>query len=130
MRRLLLPAAVIVTAVALSSAGGAIPARDLVIAHGTAKGRHALATTVADSGAHTKFTLRVTAVPNQRVRAGWVARCDRVNLGSGRDAQDYSARTPLTRKLRALPWPGSPCKIAVDATLTKSGRVTVELLAQ
>jgi hypothetical protein len=129
MRRPSLAVAVAGTALALSASGGASPAKDVVLAHATAKGRHALATTVADAGAHAKLTLRVTAVPNQRVRAGWVVRCDRVNLGSGRDAQDYSARTPLTRKLRALPWPGPPCKIAVDATLTQSGRVTVELLA-
>ena len=115
-------------ACALAASAGAGTVDDAVVAHASAKGEHAMATLVADTGTHTKFTLRVTGSPNQPVKAGWTMRCDRPNLGSGRDAKDFRARTPLTRKLPALPWPGPPCRIAADATLTRSGRVTLQLL--
>jgi hypothetical protein len=108
----------------------------VVVAKRTASGQHASATASAEAGLHSTFFARVTAAPNQRVAGNWVVGC-RVGLNRSHDAGDVTGKTPLTvpiEPVQAESYGMGPnglgrCTIIALATLARSGRLTVEVLA-
>jgi hypothetical protein len=104
-----------------------VPPPERLVARQTASGPHASATASADGGHDASFTVRVTAAPDQRVVGGWVVSC-RVGTSSSRDSRDFRGRTPLVAHTSPLAGQQG-CTVIATATLTRSGRVTVKLLA-
>jgi hypothetical protein len=103
---------------------------DRVIAKKSARGRQAMAVVVANtSGGYAHYSLRITASPNQRVRAGWARACTNGYPGP-RDAKTFVAKTPVTRKITDLDpmWRGWACKLEGDARLSGRGHVTIQLI--
>jgi|tagenome__1003787_1003787.scaffolds.fasta_scaffold19824259_2 hypothetical protein len=102
---------------------------DTVLAKRTAHGRKAMAVVVADTVGYRHFSVRITASPNQRVKAGWARACSNGYPGP-RDVKTFVAKTPVTRKVRDVDpmWQGWACKLEADATLTGRGHVTVQLI--
>jgi hypothetical protein len=122
------PAALVsASVVVLSGCGAAKKAeRPKVVARETASGRHASATASADALLYKHFSVAVTASPNQRVNGGWVVSC-KVSTASSREADNFSGRTPLAITVPAFT--DQRCTVIGVATLAKTGRVTVKVLA-
>ena len=127
-RRPLAFALALIAAAAVVAVAVANP-MDTVVAKKTAHGKKAQAVVVADNGGYRHYSVRITASPNQRVKAGWARACSNGYPGP-RDVKTFTAKTPVTRKVTDLEamWQGWPCKIEADATLTGRGHVTVQLL--
>ena len=124
---------------AAASAGGLMGAAahaqpvDVVVAHKSASGKHALAIALGKTVRVTRFAVRVTARPNQRVTEYWSYHC-RIGVTIGdRDADDFARKTPFTVSMRQ-PRMGNTnlyaCDLVGGAKLSRRGRVTVELLAR
>jgi hypothetical protein len=120
--------------VVLCGCGGkAAPPKAVVIDRGSAAGKKAAAEASGKAGRFETVSVRVRASPNQRVTGSWTVGC---RSGSGttssRDADNFSGRTPLTIPLRELSFQDLTleCLVVGDATLSGSGRVTVELLGR
>ena len=103
---------------------------DIVIGRKSASGRHAQAVPSADAGRYRRISVRVNAVPNQRVTGSWTVVCHVGGTGTSRGAEDFKGRTPLTVAVRpgALDY-GWVCTVVGAATLAGRGRITVELVA-
>ena len=91
---------------AAASAGGLMGAAahaqpvDVVVAHKSASGKHALAIALGKTVRITRFAVRVTARPNQRVTGYWSYHC-RIGVTIGdRDADDFARKTPFTVWMR------------------------------
>jgi hypothetical protein len=123
-------ATVIAASAALAAIALANP-MDKVIAKKSARGRQAMAVVVVDTAGNglTHYSLRITASPNQRVKAGWARACTNGYPGP-RDAKTFVAKTPVTRKIKDIDpmWYGWACKLEGDARLTGRGHVTVQLI--
>jgi hypothetical protein len=121
---------VIAATATLAAAALASPV-EKVIAKRSAQGRQAMAVVVVDTTGNgfTHYSLRITASPNQRVKAGWARACTNGYPGP-RDAKTFEAKTPVTRKVKDIDpmWYGWACKLEGDAKLTGRGHVTVQLL--
>jgi hypothetical protein len=98
----------------------------IVVARESASGKQASATASADAKLYKRFAVAVTASPNQRVSGGWVVSC-KVSTTSSREADNFSGRTPLSIPVRAFA--DKNCAVVALATLARSGRVTVKMLA-
>jgi hypothetical protein len=78
-----------------------------------------------------KLTLEVSAKPPQRVTASYVGSCFRANIGGLRAGDRKVGRTPLSMTLTLDTVDYSDfCNVTADATLSKKGRVTVQLVAR
>jgi hypothetical protein len=127
-------AAIFTAASAFTLMGAAAHAQpvDIVVAHKSAFGRHAQAIVLGETIRITKFAVRVTAKPNQRVRGSWSYHCHvGVTIGD-RDADNFARKTPFTVQMRS-PRLGTTlyaCNLVGSAQLSQRGRVTVELLAR
>jgi hypothetical protein len=114
-------------AVAASTAGGS---KDVVLVRKSATGRHAQVVPSAVAPRNAKISVRVGAVPNQRVSGYWTVACQYGANGSSRDAGDVRGRTPLTVPVRVAPyWPIGSCTVVGTVRLSGRGRITVELIA-
>ena len=109
----------------------------VVVAKKTTSGKHASATASTDAEQYGTFFAHVTAAPDQRVAGSRVIGCRGFNSLS-HDARDVKGKTPLTVRMQATQAesyemaPGSghgECTVIALATLTRSGRLTVEVLA-
>jgi hypothetical protein len=120
-------------AVALAGAAARAQPTDVVVGHKSAAGKHAQAIAFGDTFRVTKFAVRVTAKPNQRVTGYWSYHC---NLGvtiGDRDADDFARKTPFTQQMRQPRMGGASgytCQLVGGAKLSRRGRVTVQLLAR
>jgi hypothetical protein len=120
--------AVAAAAATLAAAAFANP-MDKVVAKRTAHGRKAMAVVVTDTLGYRHFSIRITASPNQRVKAGWARACSNGYPGP-RDAKTFVAKTPVTRKVADINpmWQAWACKLEADATLSGRGHVTIQLI--
>jgi hypothetical protein len=127
-RRSVAVAIALVSAAAVAAVAVANPT-DTVVAKKTARGKRAQAVVVADNGGFRHYSVRITASPNQKVKAGWARACSNGYPGP-RDVKTFTAKTPVTRKITDLEpmWQGWACKLEADAALTGKGHVTVQLL--
>ena len=122
-----------VAAAALAGAAARAQPVDVVVGHKTASGRHAQAIAFANTFRVTKFAVRVTATPNQRVTGFWGFHCNvGVSMGN-RDADDFARKTPFTQPMRK-PVMGAAtaytCQLVGSAKLSRRGRVTIQLIAR
>lgn len=104
-----------------------------MIDRGSAAGKKAVAEASGKAGRFETVSVRVHASPNQRVTGSWTVGCrSGSGTASSRDADTFSGRTPLTVPLRELSFQDLilECLVVGDATLSGSGRVTVELLGR
>ena len=103
-----------------------------VLGHKTAAGPHAEATAfVQDS--YVDHAVRVTATPNQRVSGSWTLSCSGGGAYGGtlgRDADDFSGRTPFVVATRPAPVAIPTCTFVGVGRLSRSGRVKVVLLGR
>ena len=124
----------VVALLAACGGGGKQQHAEVVIGRDTASGKHATASASADGGLRSRFSTRVTARPNQRVTGGWIISCRNGGLAS-RDAEDFRGRTPISVRMGTEQAEGShllagggKCDVIATASLTRAGRVTVEVL--
>src|SRR5438876_852956 len=87
------------------------------------EGEAAQAVPSADAGRYRRISVRVNAVPNQRVMGSWTVVCHVGGTGTSRGAEDFKGRTPLTVAVRpgALDY-GWVCTVVGAATLAGQGR--------
>lgn len=119
------------TIVALTAAGtvGATQTALRVIGRKSASGDFAIALASGRANKPTALYLRALARPNQGVDANWTLVCSK-GLGAGSKSGRFSARTPVTRRLRMPMARPNSCIVSGGAQLRRSGRVTVLLLKQ
>jgi hypothetical protein len=107
-------------------------ARSKVIAHGTNLKGGKIAYATAGTKAPRTLTAKVTAVPAQTVKIQYSITCTRTDTFSPAatsiQSDQFSAATPLTRKLK-MPF-ASPklCDVTVYSTLSKTGKQTLEII--
>jgi hypothetical protein len=103
-----------------------------VLGHKTAAGPHAEATaSVKDS--YVDHAVRITATPAQRVAGSWTLSCTGGGASGGmigRDADDFSGKTPLVVATRTAPVGQPTCTFVGVGRLSRSGRVKVVLLGR
>ena len=132
-------AAVLISVGLLCACGGKGSGRpaQVVLVKRTANGRHPSVTAATDAGPYSTFFARVIAKPSQRVSGSWVIGCRGFNSLS-HDAGDVKGRTPLTVQMktpeaesyRMAPGSGQgKCTVIAIGTLSRRGRVIVEILA-
>jgi hypothetical protein len=118
--------------VAVCGCGGkGAPPKAVVIARDSAAGKKAAAEASGNPGRFGTVSVRVRASPNQRVSGSWSVGCrSGSGTASSRDADNFSGRTPLTVQVGYTSFQdlSMECLVVGDATLSRSGRVTVELL--
>jgi hypothetical protein len=103
--------------------------KQVVVGRDSATGKRATAEATADVGVE-PVSLRVTATPSQRITGSWTIAC-RQGAAMARDADHFAGRTPLTVAMRPVEFSlAKKCTAIVDATLAKSGRLRVEILAE
>ena len=126
-------AAVVVIAMGVTVAL-ADPGNLTLVGSRSASGRKAHAVLVVPKlGSHRfkKVTMEVSATPPQRVSAGYVGSCVRGGIGGLRPSEQKSGRTPLSITLILDEYDYSDyCSITAEATLTKKGRVTVQVVGR
>lgn len=98
-----------------------------VVARKAAMGRHASVTASYDFSVLEDLSVHVEATPAQRIKGGWVVSCR--GEGTSRDSADFAGRVPLDVAVPfTMPTPTqSTCEFVAVATLSRSGRVRVEL---
>jgi hypothetical protein len=103
-----------------------------VLGQKTAAGPHAEATAfVKDS--YVAHAVRITATPAQRVSGSWTLSCTGGGVAGGtigRDADDFSGKTPLTVATRPAPVSQPTCTFVGVGRLSRSGRLKVVLLGR
>jgi hypothetical protein len=123
-----------VGALALCGCGGkSAPPKAVVIDRDSAAGKHAAAEASGKSGRFSTISVSVRATPNQPVTGSWSVGCrSGSGTASSRDADNFRGRTPLTVAVGYAHFRdvAMECLVVGDAALSRSGRVTVELLGR
>ena len=127
-------AAVFAATSAVTLVGAAAHAQpvDIVVGHKSASGTHAQAIALGETIRVTKFAVRVTAKPNQRVKGSLELSLPRRRDDRRPRRRQLCAKTPFTVQMRS-PRLGTTlyaCDLVGSARLSQRGRVTVELLAR
>jgi hypothetical protein len=99
---------------------------DRVLDRGSASGDFAIAQASGTQRGSGPVTLIVRSKPRQRVQATWVLVCTQGSGAGSRDGQ-FTARTPIRRRLRKPGRGSRDCIASANAQLNGSGRVTVIL---
>jgi hypothetical protein len=99
----------------------------VVLAQKSASGKNAQAFALAKMDKYEDLQIHVKAKPNQRVKAGYVMYCDAGGFVS-RGSRTVRGRTPLS--VPVVVDPNAECRVGGDATLSKRGRVTVQVLTR
>lgn len=117
------------TAVALV-VGGAIPSSARTsLKKKTARGDYAFAVVGANVNEPSALFVKVTAVPNQTVDVNWMTVCSK-GFGAGSRDGDFSAQTPVVRRVKMPYRSPDDCTFSAGAQLSGEGQsVTVQLLA-
>jgi len=106
--------------------------KTFVLGRAAAGGRRAAAEASATVSVAKGLRVRVTARPSQRVSGSWTIFCHAAAIGSARDADDFSGKTPLTVTMRdvSFGYAKISCNVVADARLAKAGRLKVEIVTQ
>ncbi len=98
-----------------------------VFARGRSSGDYAIALASGSTNHPATISVRILAAPNQTVDASWNLVCSR-GLGAGSKDGQFSARTPVTKRLTFPMENPDSCTAAASDQLSDSGNVTVLLL--
>jgi hypothetical protein len=119
-------AAVVAAAVVATAAAAATPR---VIGSASAGGDYAIANASGTAKHPHQVYVRVLAKPAQAVRGAWTLVCSK-GFGAGTKSGTVTGRAPFTKPLK-LPMKNSDqCIVSANAQLSRSGTVTVQILAR
>jgi hypothetical protein len=122
---------VLMPALLLASAAGAA-VRGKVIAHGTTLTGGKIAYAKAGATAPRTLAAKVTAAPPQTVKIQYSISCTTTNtfdpLKTSIKSDQFSAKTPVLRKLTLPLAKPKLCNVSVYSTLSQKGKQTLEIV--
>jgi len=98
-----------------------------VIGQQTASGDSATALASGTAKHPRALYVRVRATPSQRVSVSWSMTCSK-GLGAGSRSGDFTAYTPVTRRMPFPTRKPDSCSVSATAQLDDSGTIKVALL--
>jgi hypothetical protein len=116
-------------AAAVAVALGAHGTRWHVIGSQSVSGITSIAVANGDTRRPVRFAVRVRATPNQRTAGNVIASCS-----TGYEVRsmtlNYSGRTPLLKTVAPPMADADRCNVVASASVTRGGRVTLQVLAR
>jgi len=103
--------------------------KDRVIGRAASSGDYAVTLASGNAKKPKQIKVTVTSSPLQKVSGNWTMVCSK-GFGAGSKSGSFSARAPVTRRLRFPMRAPDSCTVSASGHLSGSGRIVVVLRAR